>query len=78
MESDDFGVSGRGKEVFFRASTQAGAQEPGLTGWVPNGSDGRVELEASGDTGRYDLAGALPAIGTTSSISCETSSSRLR
>ena len=48
-ESRYFRVTGRVQGVFYRASTQARAQELGLTGWVRNCSDGSVELEASGD-----------------------------
>lgn len=48
-ESRYFRVTGRVQGVFYRASTQARAQELGLTGWVRNCPDGSVELEASGD-----------------------------
>lgn len=48
-ESRYFRVTGRVQGVFYRASTQARAQELGLTGWVRNCADGSVELEASGD-----------------------------
>lgn len=34
--------------VFFRTSTQEKAQQLGLTGWVKNLSDGRVEVLACG------------------------------
>lgn len=36
-------VSGRVQGVFFRQNTQKKAQELGITGWVKNLSDGRVE-----------------------------------
>lgn len=48
-ESRYFRVTGRVQGVFYRASTQARAEELGLTGWVRNCADGSVELEASGD-----------------------------
>ena len=43
-----FFVSGRVQGVFYRATTEAKARELGLTGWVRNRSDGRVELIACG------------------------------
>ena len=42
-------VTGRVQGVFYRQSTQEKAKELGLTGWVKNCHDGRVELLASGD-----------------------------
>lgn len=45
-------VSGRVQGVFFRAHTQALARRLGLTGWVRNLSDGRVELVACGEAER--------------------------
>lgn len=41
-------VSGRVQGVFYRAATQRKAQALGLTGWVRNLPNGRVELVASG------------------------------
>lgn len=41
-------VSGKVQGVWFRASTQKEAQRLGLTGWVRNLPDGRVEVMASG------------------------------
>jgi len=35
--------------VFFRAGTEEAARRLGLTGWVRNLRDGRVELIACGD-----------------------------
>jgi len=41
-------VSGRVQGVFFRASARDEARRLGLTGWVRNTIDGRVELIACG------------------------------
>lgn len=41
-------VSGRVQGVCFRAETQAQAARLGLTGWVRNLPDGRVEVQAFG------------------------------
>lgn len=41
-------VSGRVQGVFFRAETEAQATQLGLTGWVRNLPDGRVEVQAFG------------------------------
>jgi len=42
-------VSGQVQGVFFRAKTQQTAEELGLTGWVKNLSDGRVEAVFEGE-----------------------------
>ena len=42
-------VSGLVQKVFFRAYTQQKARELGLTGWVKNLADGRVEALFEGD-----------------------------
>lgn len=42
-------VTGRVQGVFFRANTQKQAQRLGLTGWVKNMDDGRVEVMANGE-----------------------------
>jgi acylphosphatase len=48
MRCRHFLVTGRVQGVFYRASTQQAAQRLGLSGWVRNLSDGRVELLACG------------------------------
>ena len=42
-------VSGKVQGVFFRSSTEEKAQEIGVTGWVRNLADGRVEAVFEGD-----------------------------
>jgi acylphosphatase len=42
-------ISGRVQGVFFRAHTCKTARSLGLTGWVRNLSDGRVEAVFEGD-----------------------------
>jgi len=44
-----FKVRGRVQGVFFRKSAQAAALKLGLSGWVRNLDDGRVESLACGD-----------------------------
>jgi len=43
-------VSGRVQGVWFRYSTQKKAEDLGLTGWVRNLPDGRVEVMACGQS----------------------------
>lgn len=42
-------ISGRVQGVWFRANTKEKAQELGLTGWVRNTSDGKVEAVFEGE-----------------------------
>jgi len=42
-------VSGKVQGVFFRSSTKDKAEELGLSGWVRNLADGRVEAVFEGD-----------------------------
>jgi len=42
-------VSGRVQGVFFRSNTRKEAKKLGLSGWVRNLSDGRVEVVAEGE-----------------------------
>lgn len=41
-------ISGLVQGVFFRATTASEARSRGLTGWVRNAPDGRVEVELQG------------------------------
>lgn len=45
-------ISGRVQGVFYRDTTRKKATELGITGWVKNLPDGRVELLATGDSER--------------------------
>ena len=42
-------ISGRVQGIFFRQNTQKKAQKLGVTGWVKNLSDGRVEIVCEGE-----------------------------
>jgi len=47
-------VSGRVQGVFFRAHTQEKARSLGLSGWVCNLPDARVEIVAEGEEVKID------------------------
>lgn len=47
-------ISGRVQGVWFRASTKQKAEMLGLTGWVRNTNDGRVEAVFEGDNDKLD------------------------
>jgi acylphosphatase len=49
-----FLVSGQVQGVFFRASAESTARRLGLTGWVRNLRDGRVELIACGEEAQLE------------------------
>lgn len=52
-------ATGRVQGVFFRDSTRREAQRLGLTGWVRNRPDGRVEAEFQGPGEAVDEAVAF-------------------
>lgn len=68
-------VSGRVQGVWFRSSTQKKATALGLTGWVRNLPDGRVEVMASGsDEGikaLHDWLWEGPVIAKVTDVTCE-------
>lgn len=47
-------LTGRVQGVFFRAWMQRLANELGITGWVRNCPDGRVEAHVEGDDGAVE------------------------
>jgi acylphosphatase len=47
-------VSGKVQGVFFRTSTKDEADELGLSGWVRNLQDGRVEAVFEGEEGKVE------------------------
>ncbi|HWB71744.1 MAG TPA: acylphosphatase [Egibacteraceae bacterium] len=49
-------VSGDVQGVFFRTTTEDQARELGVTGWVKNRGDGRVEAEFQGPPDAVDRA----------------------
>lgn len=48
LKTLEFSVTGRVQGVFFRASCKDAADDLGVTGWVRNNPDGRVEGSATG------------------------------
>ena len=51
MERAHVFVSGKVQGVYFRATTREEARERGVTGWVRNLDDGRVESVFEGERG---------------------------
>lgn len=49
-------ISGRVQGVFFRDATRQKARQLGLSGWVSNTDDGRVEAVFEGDPGAVEEA----------------------
>ena len=47
-------VSGKVQGVFFRHNTRQKAKDMGLTGWVKNLADGRVEAIFEGERGKVE------------------------
>ena len=47
-------VSGRVQGVFFRTETKDEARRQGVTGWVRNNSDGRVEAVFEGEKDKVE------------------------
>jgi acylphosphatase len=68
-------VAGQVQGVFFRASTRHQAQQLGLTGYVKNLHDGRVEVIACGETAAIEELRAWLSKGPTgarvSGVACE-------
>lgn len=52
-----FFITGKVQGVFYRDTTRKKANELGLTGWVRNLADGRVELLVSGEEKRVQQLG---------------------
>lgn len=47
-------MHGQVQGVFFRDSSREHAERLGLTGWVRNRDDGRVEIEVQGEPGNVE------------------------
>ncbi len=47
-------VSGRVQGVFFRSQTQEKAQQSGVSGWVKNLAEGRVEAVFEGERAKVE------------------------
>ena len=56
-------VSGRVQGVWFRESTRRAADAAGVTGWVRNLPDGRVEALFEGDADALDALVAFVRVG---------------
>ena len=68
-------ISGRVQGVCFRAHTRRQAQQLGLTGWVRNRADGRVEAVFEGERSALEKIIAWcqhgPALATVSQVKVE-------
>ena len=68
-------VSGKVQGVYYRASAAKKAQGLGLTGWVKNLADGRVELIAQGPVAALDQllnwCQKGPMLAKVSKVECE-------
>lgn len=67
-EARKFFVEGHVQGVFFREWTVGKAREMGISGWVRNLSDGRVEVYAIGDHAVLDRLAAQLRKGSPASI----------
>lgn len=56
-------VDGRVQGVWFRQTCRREAERLGLSGWVRNRPDGRVEIEAQGDPAAVDALVAWAHVG---------------
>ena len=67
-------ISGRVQGVFFRDHTQRWASSLGLTGWVRNLNDGRVEAVVEGEEDKIEeLIAKLkqgPPMASVTNVSC--------
>ncbi len=61
-------ISGLVQGVFFRARTQEQARMLGLSGWVRNLPDGRVETVFAGDEDKVDKAVQFCQVGPRGAI----------
>lgn len=68
-------VAGKVQGVWFRVSTQDAAQDLGLTGWVRNVPDGRVEVLACGPRDKVaqlqEWLKEGPELAEVSEVTCE-------
>jgi len=69
-------VTGRVQGVCFRMYTQRQAEDCGLTGWVKNLADGRVEVMAFGNEQQLDKLNhwleSGPSMAQVTRLECET------
>lgn len=74
-------IFGKVQGVFFRASTQAKAEELGLRGWVKNEPNGNVTVVAQGESGAVqqlvEWCHEGPKYASVSKVEIETNSEEL-